>query len=93
MLEFGEFLKKELKRNKLSQRQLAKKVGVQPTYISKIIRGEQNTPSSELIYKMSEVLGFAPDVLCFKYGKIPQNIKDKLKKYTIESCEFFRGLD
>jgi len=65
--DFGRFLRK--KREQLreedpafSVRQVAERVGLEPSYLSKIERGEEAPPSEEKIRALAEDLEEDPDV-------------------------------
>jgi transcriptional regulator with XRE-family HTH domain len=45
-----------------SLRQVAAKIGVEPSYLSKVERGEQRPPSEEKIIALAKDLGEDPDV-------------------------------
>lgn len=42
MNRFGNFLKKEIARNKLSQNKFAKEIGVSSYYVGQLIKGEKD---------------------------------------------------
>ena len=58
MNRFGNFLKKEIARNKLSQNKFAKEIGVSSYYVGQLIKGEKRPPSRELQTKIANVLNF-----------------------------------
>ena len=58
MNEFGNFLKKEISRNKLSQNKFAEKVGISSYYVGQMIKGEKRPPSRELQIKIATILNF-----------------------------------
>ena len=53
-----------------SVRQVAERVGIEPSYLSKIERGEQSPPSAATIVRLAVDLGEDPDVLLALAGKI-----------------------
>ncbi len=62
LLLFGKRVRELRKAKKLSQSQLADKVGVDRSYIGLLERGERN-PSLEVIADMAKALGTKPDIL------------------------------
>ena len=58
MNKFGSFLKKEIARNKLSQNNFAKELGVSSYYVGQLIKGEKKPPSRKLQTKIANVLNF-----------------------------------
>lgn len=76
MSEFGKYLKEVRRKKKISQRELAKHVGVDFTYISKIENGVMPAPSEETIKKMASVLGEDADKMVLMAEKIPSEIRN-----------------
>jgi transcriptional regulator with XRE-family HTH domain len=62
LLLFGKRVRELRKAKKLSQLQLADKVGVDRSYVGLLERGERN-PSLEVIAEIAKALGTKPDIL------------------------------
>ena len=58
MNNFGNFLRKEISKNKLSQNKFAEKIGVSSYYVGQLIKGEKRPPSREVQLKIVEALNF-----------------------------------
>ena len=76
---FGAYIRQSresLKKNDpaYSLRQVAGRVGIEPAYLSKIERGEQNPPSEETIRKLAKDLGENTDVLLAMGGKVSSDL-------------------
>jgi len=76
MSGFGEYLKSSRKKSRMSQRELAKLVGVDFTYISKIENGTMPAPSEETIKKIAAVLGEEADKMILLAKKVPSEIHE-----------------
>jgi HTH-type transcriptional regulator, competence development regulator len=75
---FGQILK-ELRRNKnISQRELADKVGVDFSYISKVENDRLGAPSAETIIKISNILDMPSEILLSYSGKVSDEMKDTI---------------
>jgi transcriptional regulator with XRE-family HTH domain len=75
---FGQALR-ELRRSKgISQRDLAEKVGVDFSYISKIENDRLSPPSADTIVKICDALEASPDSLLALSGKIPSGLRDTI---------------
>ncbi|MEW5816966.1 MAG: helix-turn-helix domain-containing protein [Spirochaetota bacterium] len=75
---FGLILR-DLRRSKnITQRELAEKVGVDFSYISKVENDRLPPPSGDTIVKIAEVLKIAPDELLALTGKMPSGVKEML---------------
>lgn len=71
---FGEILKNFRKQNKLSQRELSARIGVNYTYLSKIENGILPPPSDEVIRKLAEALSIDVDALLLAANRLPPDI-------------------
>lgn len=63
-----------------SLRQVADRVGVEPSYLSKVERGEAAPPSEETILRLAEELGLDPDALLALGGKVSSDLKDAIRR-------------
>lgn len=77
-MNFGEFLKELRSQRKVTQRELAEKVGVDYTYISHVERGQLKPPSEQTIIKMADALKMDKDVMLAAAGKISADIIEYL---------------
>jgi len=76
MSEFGLLIKNLRKEQKITQRDLAEKVDVDFTYISKIENDQlRNSPSVETIIKIAKALNTDADVLILLAKKVPETIR------------------
>ena len=53
-----------------SVRQVAARIGIQPSYLSKVERGQEAPPSEPRIRALAEDLGEDPDILLALAGKV-----------------------
>lgn len=74
-LSFGKYIRNSRLRQKISQKELAAKIGLDFTYVSKIENGRMSTSESTII-KMAEVLGENPDELTLLANKIPSDFRE-----------------
>jgi HTH-type transcriptional regulator, competence development regulator len=81
MTEFGKHVraKREAKRaskgKAYSLRQVAKRMGLTPGYLSKIERGEFGPPSEKVILALAKDLGEHPAVLLAMAGKVAKKLQ------------------
>lgn len=79
MSEFGKYIRKcrEEKRatdRKYSVRQVATRIGVEPSFLSKVERGIEPPPSEEKIVALASDLDEDPDVLLAMAGKVSTDL-------------------
>ncbi|MVX67326.1 helix-turn-helix domain-containing protein [Clostridium chromiireducens] len=75
MEQFGTYLK-SIRKGKMTQRELAREIGVGYPYISKLENNVESTPSDEVLIKIAEALNVSIDELFMKAKRIPKDFKD-----------------
>ena len=77
---FGEFLRRLRKQKKKTQRVLAREVGVDYTYLSKVENDQPgfSTLSEGTLARLAEALGTDPDEMITRAGKVPSDVKRML---------------
>ncbi len=86
---FGARLRELRIKARLTQRELAGKVKVDFTYLSKIENGVLAPPSEKVILRLAEVLNADKDELITLAGRIPADIAQMLKNR--ETLQFLRS--
>ncbi len=94
---FGKFIHEKrmnlLEENKkYSLRQVAQRIGIQPSYLSKIERGEQSYLSEEKILALANDLNEDPDVLLALNGKVSIDIQEIIRKRPQLFAQLIREL-
>jgi transcriptional regulator with XRE-family HTH domain len=94
---FGAYLRKRreelLKRNPdFTVRKLAAKLGIQPSYISKVEREEVPPPSEATIIRLAEALQENPDILMAMAGKVSADLRAVIVKRPKLFADLIRQL-
>ena len=63
-----------------SLRQLADRVGIEPSYLSKVERGIGSPPSEETLLKLAKELGADPDVVLALAGKVSSDLQSVIRR-------------
>lgn len=97
MNPFGSYLRdrRELRRQTdpaFSVRQLAVRIGVEPSYLSKVERGETPPPSEAKILNLAVELGENPDVLLALAGKVSSDVQEVIRQRPQLFAELLREL-
>jgi len=84
-MSFGALIResreKALQRDRnYSLRKTAERIGIQPSYLSKIERGELPPPGEEVICKLAADLGLDADVLLAMAGKVSSELQEVIRK-------------
>ena len=78
-MTFGQTVKKLRKAKKITQLELAQKIGVDFTYISKIENDKTKMPPAEkTIKKLAEILETDAEELILLAKKVPQNLRETI---------------
>ena len=93
----GEYLREQRERLKVndksySLRQVAQRVGIKPTYLSKIEREELPPPSEATIKKLSLELNLDADILLAMAGKVSLDLRDIICKRPKLFADLLRQL-
>jgi transcriptional regulator with XRE-family HTH domain len=77
-MSFGAEIRRLRAEKQLTLRELAGRVGIDFTYLSKIENNRGLPPSEETIGRLAKELGADPDVLILLAGKIPVGLEEYL---------------
>ena len=88
-LEFGARLRQLRIEAGMTQWELASKVNIDSTYLSKMESGVKSPPSQKVVLRLAEVLNVGKDELLTLAGKIPSDIAEMLKNR--EALQFLRS--
>ena len=68
--KFGATVRREREKLEIGLREMAKKIGVSPTYISKVERDEFPPPAEDKVIAIAKILDRDPDELLALAGKV-----------------------
>lgn len=94
---FGDYIRNKreaLKKNdkSYSVRQVAARIKIEPSYLSKIERGEQTHLSEEKIVALANDLNENPDVLLALSGKVSKDIQEIIRKRPTLFAQLIRDI-
>lgn len=97
MPDFGPFVRIQREAllaedRRFSVRQVAQRIGVQPSYLSKVERGEVAPPSEATIGKLAVELDIDADVLLAMAGKVSSDLQEIIRKRPQLFAELIREL-
>ena len=97
MSDFGTYLRERREARlagdrSFSVRQLAARIGVEPSYLSKVERGETAPPSEEKILRLAAELDEDPDVLLALAGKVSSELQAVIRRRPRLFAELIREL-
>jgi len=89
--KFGEFVRREREAKEMGLREMAKMIGVSPTYLSKIERDEFPPPAEDRVRKIAEIIGRDPDELLALAGRVASDLTDIIRARPREMADFLRA--
>jgi transcriptional regulator with XRE-family HTH domain len=97
MSGFGEYVRKRREERRqqsadFSVRRVAARVGIEPSYLSKIERGQQPPPSEKTILAIAHDLETDPDVLLALAGKVSSDLEAIIRKRPKLFADLIRQL-
>jgi transcriptional regulator with XRE-family HTH domain len=78
--KFGAFIRKEREAKGISLRDLAKRIGVSPTFLSKV-ETEDWKPKEDKLRKIAEIIECNGDELVARAGRVPSDLADIIKQH------------
>ncbi|HJZ89729.1 MAG TPA: helix-turn-helix transcriptional regulator [Gemmataceae bacterium] len=96
-MSFGDYIRQRREEKRAadpdySLRKVAANVGIEPSYLSKIERGEQPPPSEETILALAKELDEDPDVLLALAGKVSRELQGIIRKRPKLFAQLIRQL-
>src|SRR3954469_21038113 len=90
---FGAVVRREREAREIALREMAKKIGVSPTYLSKIERDEFDPPAEDKVRKIAEIIGRDPDELLALAGRGASDVTNIIRKHPHprEMADFLRA--
>ena len=88
--QFGAFIRRKREEKDLGLREMAKKIGISPTYLSKCERDEFPPPSEDRVRAIAKELECDVDDLLARAGRVSSDISDIIKRHPVELAALLR---
>jgi transcriptional regulator with XRE-family HTH domain len=97
MTDFGDFVRERRERlrekdRSYSLRKVAERIQVQPSYLSKVERGDVAPPSEGTILRLAKELEVDGDILLALAGKVSTDLKEVIRKRPQLFAELIRAM-
>jgi HTH-type transcriptional regulator, competence development regulator len=89
--KFGALVRREREAKEIGLREMAKKIGVSPTYVSKIERGDFDPPAEDKVRRIAEIIGHDPDELLALAGRVSSDLTDIIRQRPRQMADFLRA--
>jgi HTH-type transcriptional regulator, competence development regulator len=90
-VSFGATVRQGRERMEIGLREMAKRVKVSPTYLSKVERDELPPPAEDKVKKIALILGRDEDELLALAGRVASDLKDIIRRHPREMASFLRA--
>ena len=87
---FGEFVRRRREKKEIGLREMARMIGVSPTYVSKVERNDFPPPAEDKVKLIAAVIGCDVDELLARAGKVATDLSDIIKRNPVEVAALLR---
>lgn len=88
--KFGAFIRREREAKEIGLREMAKRIGVSPTYLSKVERDEFAPPAEDKVKAIAQIIECDVDDLLARAGRVSADITDIIKRHPVELAALLR---
>jgi len=88
--KFGAFVRLKREEKEIGLREMAKRIGVSPTYLSKIERDEFTPPTEDKVRAIAQIIECDPDELLAMAGRVPSDLAEIIKRHPVELAALLR---
>ena len=88
---FGALVRREREAKEIGLREMAKKIGVSPTYLSKVERDEFPPPAEDKVRRIAAIISRDPDELLALAGRVASDLTDIIRQRPREMADFLRA--
>jgi transcriptional regulator with XRE-family HTH domain len=88
--KFGEFVRRKRVEKEIGLREMAKMIGVSPTYQSKVERDEFPPPAEDKVRKIAAIIGCDTDELLARAGRVSSDLSEIIKQNPREMATLLR---
>jgi transcriptional regulator with XRE-family HTH domain len=88
--KFGAFVRRQREAREIGLREMAKMIGVSPTYLSKVERDEFPPPAEDKVRKIAAIIGSNVDELLARAGRVSSDLSEIIKEHPREIAALLR---
>src|ERR1700676_919848 len=88
--KFGKFVRREREAKEIGLREMAKMIGVSPTYLSKVERDELTPPAEDKVKAIAKIIDCDTDELMARADRVSSDLSDIIKRHPVELAALLR---
>lgn len=89
--KFGHFVRRKREEKEIGLREMAKLIGVSPTYLSKVERDEFSPPVEDKVKAIAKIIECDSDDLLALAGRVASDLSRIIKEQPREMASFLRA--
>jgi transcriptional regulator with XRE-family HTH domain len=89
-LPFGTMIRRQRQSVRIGLRELARRVGMSPTYLSKVETDQFPPPAEDKLVAMAKELKLDPDAVIAQAGRVPADVLETIRQHPIEMATLIR---
>jgi transcriptional regulator with XRE-family HTH domain len=89
-VKFGAFVRRKRLEKQIGLREMAKMIGVSPTYLSMVERDEFPPPAENKVKAIAKIVECDADDLLARAGRVSTDISDIIKRHPVELAALLR---
>lgn len=87
---FGAFVRQAREAKEVGLREMAKMIGVSPTYLSRVERGQEAPPAEDKVKAIARIIGCDADELLAQAGRVSSDLAEIIKKTPVGVAALLR---
>ena len=88
--KFGAFVRRHREAKEIGLREMAKMIGVSPTYLSKVERDEFAAPAEDKVKAIAKIINCDADDLMARAGRVSSDLAEIIKCHPVELAALLR---
>jgi transcriptional regulator with XRE-family HTH domain len=88
--KFGAFVRRQREAREIGLREMAKMVGVSPTYLSKVERDEFPPPAEDRVKAIAKIIERDADELLARAGRVSSDLSEIIKQHPVVLADLLR---
>src|SRR5215469_13944936 len=88
--KFGAFVRRQREEREIGLREMAKIIGVSPTYLSKVERDEFPPPAEDKVKTIAKIIECDADELLARANRVSSDITEIIKRHPVELASLLR---
>jgi HTH-type transcriptional regulator, competence development regulator len=89
---FGALVREEREKRKIGLREMARRIGVSPTYLSMIERGEFPAPAEDKVTAIAKIIDRDRDELLALAGRVSTDLETTIMAHPLQMARLVRGV-